>query len=139
MLPHSICLYLCLCPSFLFSLQYCNEKRPDLAAYLPKSLGYGIGLNLREKYLELSSKNTTEIQPGTILLPVYIVIYFIPNFLPASFCWPSYVPTHIILNLNAMPGTTFYVSLGFCGVPLTDGDKKKGSYKFDSFSMVYEC
>eukprot|EP01084_Bolivina_argentea_P023878 44596_1 len=78
------------------TVAYCNQKTPDLTAYLPKTLGYGVGLNLREKYLELSSKNTTEIQPGM----------------------------------------TFYVNLGFSGVPLTDGDKKKGAYKFNSFSMV---
>ncbi len=36
-------------------------------------------------------------------------------------------------------GMTFYVNLGFSDVPLTDGDKKKGAYKFNSFSMVYYC
>jgi nucleosome binding factor SPN SPT16 subunit len=42
------------------------EKRPDLLACLPKNVGFGLGLDFREKALSLNAKNGNVIVPNMV-------------------------------------------------------------------------
>jgi nucleosome binding factor SPN SPT16 subunit len=46
--------------------KYLNEKDSSLLAYLPKSLGFSIGLEFRDSSLVLNGTNTTKFVPGMV-------------------------------------------------------------------------
>ncbi len=51
----------------LSSLHPLQDKgQAELAEHLPKSVGWGMGLEFRESHLQLTAKNATLVRPGMV-------------------------------------------------------------------------
>jgi nucleosome binding factor SPN SPT16 subunit len=51
----------------------CKERHPDLVALLPRSIGFGLGIEFRDRVMDLSAKNGVRLREGMVL---YVSIGF---------------------------------------------------------------